>query len=111
MVMNKNNMEFVSCDSGLGSSSFGDDILSTYEYDIQDIPLTLCNLNIGLEDRLGSINESFNDFSQRLDSAECKFKVCDAKLKEINMVLNNFTTEMHSMSKDRKKLRIPKFPR
>ena len=109
--MKKNNMEFVSCDSGLGSSSYGDDILSLYEYDVQEIPLTLCNLNIGLEERIGSINETFNDFSKRLDSAECKFKVCDAKLKEINMVLINFTNELHSIPNIRKKLSKPTFSR
>ena len=95
MVIKQNNMEFVSCDSGLGSSSYGDDILSIYEYDIQEIPLTICNLNVGLEERLGSINDNFNDFSKRLDVAECKFKGCDAKLKEIKKLLNKLTTDLH----------------
>ena len=90
-----NNMEFVCCHSFLGRSIYGDNIHSTYEYDIQQILLTLCNLNVGLEDTLESINESFNDFSKKLDSAEGKFNIFDTKIKEINKVLCKFTTELH----------------
>ena len=90
MVLMKTKMEFVSCDSGLGCSSGTNEIISTYEYDIQELPLTLCNVNLGLEDRLERINESFNEFSKKLASVHLKFKECDDKLEDIKIALNKF---------------------
>ena len=48
----KEKIELFPCDSGLGSSFDGWDTTSNYEYDFQRIPLTLCNLRFGLQDRL-----------------------------------------------------------
>ena len=81
----KFNIELFPCDSGVGSSFNESDNISNYEYDLQHIPLTLCNLKFGLEDRLESINDSVNEFSNQIDGAQEKFKSCDTKLKYIKI--------------------------
>ena len=102
MVLMKNKLEFVSCDSGLGCSIGTNEIISTYEYDIQELPLTLCNVNMGLEDRLESINESFNEFSKKLDSIELRCKTCDDKLGDIKIALHKFEEKLLSIPRHRK---------
>ena len=97
--MRKSNIEFLSCDSGLGSSV---DVDSTYEYDVQDIPLTMCNIGVGLEERLENLNENFDDFSKKLEAAESKFRACGAKLEEIHIVLDKFANELHLIAETRK---------
>ena len=84
----KYNIEIFPCDSGVGSSYHGSDVISNYEYDLQEIPLTICNLKLGLEDRLEGINDSFNEFSNQIDGTQIKFKRCDNKLKEIKKLLD-----------------------
>ena len=91
----KFNIEFFPCDSGVGSSFNESDNISNYEYDLQHIPLTLCNLKFGLEDRLESINDSFNAFSNQIDGAQEKFKSCDTKLKDIKTLLDVFTRDLN----------------
>ena len=84
----KYNTEVFPCDSGIGSSYHGSDVISSYEYDLQDMPLTLCNLKLGLEDRLESITDSFKEFSNRIDGTQVKFNSCENKLKEIKKLLD-----------------------
>ena len=91
----KFNIEFFPCDSGVGSSFNESDSISNYEYDLQHIPLTLCNLKFGLEDRLESINDSFNEFSNQIDGAQEKFKSCDTKLKDIKTLLDVFARDLN----------------
>ena len=88
MVMRKKDTEYWSCEASLEKS----DIISTYDYDIQDIPLTGGNLHIGLEDRLDSLYDRFDEFSRRIDNVECRMNSCDAKLEEIQANLKKFVS-------------------
>ena len=89
------NIEFSPCDSGVGSSFNECDPISNYEYDLQQIPLTLCNLKFGLEDRLESINDSFSQFSNQIDDTQEKFKSCDTKLNDIKTLLDIFARNLN----------------
>ena len=91
----KEKIEFFLCDSGLGSSFDGWDTISNYEYDFQHIPLTLCNLRFGLEDRLEHISDSFHEFSNQIDCTEAKFKSCETKLKDIKKLLDLFSRNLN----------------
>ena len=97
----KFNIEFSPRDSGVGSSFNESDNISNYEYDLQHIPLTLCNLKFGLEDRIESINDRFNEFSNQIDGAQEKFKSCDTKLRDIKTLLDVFANNLNfSKGKD-----------
>ena len=84
----KGKMVFISCDSGFRHNNLG----TVYEYDVQDIPLTMCNLNLGLEERLEHINDGFGEFSKEVDCIDFKFNICEAKLKAIRTLLSHLTT-------------------
>ena len=82
----KGKMVFISCDSGFRHNNLG----LVYEYDVQDIPLTMCNLNLGLEERLEHINDGFGEFSKEVDCIDFKFNICEAKLKAIHSLLSHY---------------------
>ena len=81
-------MALISCDLGLRQNNLD----PVYEYDVQDIPLTMCNLNLGLEERLEHINDSFGEFSNQVDYIDFKFNICEAKLKAIHTLRSHLTT-------------------
>ena len=84
----KSKMVLISCDLGFRQNNLD----HVYEYDVQDIPLTMCNLNLGLEERLEHINDSFGEFSNQVDYIDFKFNICEAKLKAIHTLRSHLTT-------------------
>ena len=81
-------MVLISCDLGFRQNHLD----PVYEYDVQDIPLTMCNLNLGLEERLEHINDSFGEFSKQVDYIDFKFNICEAKLTAIHTLRSHLTT-------------------
>ena len=88
--MEENNTEFTSSDSGVDSGV----VTPKCEDDIPASNHNKCSITPGLEERLRSLSQSLNEFSKRIDCVECRFNIWGAKLKEINSVLDKFSSDL-----------------